>query len=142
MEEFTEPIVKPKPEVKVEESAEKKCDDTEKTKEAKEPTEVAEATTSEEDKAEGSAAEATEAQIKDKDGDDKTDDHNEAEDAEKVAEVDITPQNEEDKNTPEEKIDAKVSENMFIAHRYFVVIFTYFGLKNELDKLSVYCFCC
>ena len=119
MEEFTEPIVKPKPEVKVEESAEKKCDDTERTQEAKERTEVAEASTSVEDKAEGSAAEATEAQSKDKDGDDKTDDHNEAEDAEKVAEVDITPQNEEDKNTLEEKIDAKVSENMFIAHRFF-----------------------
>ena len=142
MEEFTEPIVKPKPEVKVEESAEKKGGDIEKTKEAKEPTEVAEATTSVEDKAEGSAAEVTEAQSEDKDGDDKTDDHNEAEDVEKVAEGNITPQNEEDKNTPEEKIDAKVSENMFIAHRYFVVIFTYFGLKNELDKLSVYCFCC
>ena len=119
MEEFTEPIVKPKPEVKVEESAEKKGGDIEKTKEAKEPTEVAEATTSVEDKAEGSAAEVTEAQSEDKDGDDKTDDHNEAEDVEKVAEGNITPQNEEDKNTSEEKIDAKVSENMFIAHRSF-----------------------
>ena len=142
MEEFTEPIVKAKPEVKAEDSAEKKGGDTEKTEEAKERTEVAEATTSVEDKAEGSAAEETEAHSKDNDGDDKTDGHNKAEDAEKVAEVDITPQNEEDKNTPEEKIDAKVSENMFIAHRYFVVIFTYFGLKNELDKLNVYCFCC
>ena len=142
MEEFTEPIVKPKPEVKAEESAEKKGGDIEKTKGAKELTEVAEATTSVEDKAEGGAAEVTEAQSKDKDGDDKTDGPDETNDAEKVAEVDITPQNEEDKNTPEEKIDAKVSENMFIAHRYFVMIFTYFGLKNELDKLSVYCFCC
>ena len=142
MEEFTEPIVKPKPEVKVEESAEKKGGDIEKTKEAKERTEVAEATTSVEDKAEGSAAEATEAQSKDKDGDDKTDGPDETNDAEKVAEVDITPQDAEDKKLPEEKIDAKVSENMFIAHRSFAVIFTYFGLKNELDKLSVYCFCC
>ena len=133
MEEFTEPIVKPKPEVKVEESAEKKGGDIEKTKEAKERTEVAEATTSVEDKAEGSAAEATEAQSKDKDGDDKTDGPDETNDAEKVAEVDITPQDAEDKNTPEEKIDSNVSENMFIAHKHFVVIFTFFGLKNELD---------